>query len=74
MGEVGSWVLSCATRSCKNKSLELFASESDVELLELLELLEVRCVACWAAKADAAMGLIVIVFSPSHSLTALYRY
>ena len=63
MGEVGSWVLSCATRSCKNKSVELLASESGVESLELLELLELRCVAYWAAMADAAMGLIVIVVS-----------
>ena len=43
MGEVGSWVLSCATRSWRNKSLELLASESEVELLIAVELLEPVC-------------------------------
>ena len=68
MGEVGSWVLSCATRSCKNRSLELLASVSEVELVELVELV-CAALAWWAkASADAAMGLMVIVVSPSHSL------
>ncbi len=43
MGEVGSWVLSCATRSWRNKSLELLASESEVGLLLSVELLEPVC-------------------------------
>jgi hypothetical protein len=37
IGEVGSWVLSCVIKSCKNKSLELLASGSELAL-ELVEL------------------------------------
>src|SRR5258708_36687946 len=66
MGEVGSWVLSCATSSCRNKSLELLASVSEVELVLLVELVEPVCaVVARSARASAEvpMGLIIVIFS-----------
>lgn len=65
IGDVGSWVFSCATRSCKNKSLLLLANGSADEpvLLEAL-LLEAAFALggiASAATGAAAIGLVIAV-------------